>query len=83
MPLGKQICFTIVWGCAEILPHIAATMYSLEDLLNTQGKYSVTSSPCIWVKKKTRANTKLCKVKDLEINLLTKKENVNTFIPVY
>ena len=19
-PLGKQICFTIVWGCAEILP---------------------------------------------------------------
>ena len=20
MPLGKQICFTIVWGCAEILP---------------------------------------------------------------
>ena len=21
-PLGKQICFTIVWGCAEILPKI-------------------------------------------------------------
>ena len=21
-PLGKQICFTIVWGCAEILPNI-------------------------------------------------------------
>ena len=21
LPLGKQICFTIVWGCAEILPH--------------------------------------------------------------
>ena len=20
LPLGKQICFTIVWGCAEILP---------------------------------------------------------------
>ena len=19
-PLGKQICFTIVWGCAETLP---------------------------------------------------------------
>ena len=22
LPLGKQICFTIVWGCAEILPKI-------------------------------------------------------------
>ena len=21
-PLGKQICFTIVWSCAEILPNI-------------------------------------------------------------
>ena len=20
-PLGKQICFTIVWGCAETLPY--------------------------------------------------------------
>ena len=20
LPLGKQICFTIVWGCAETLP---------------------------------------------------------------
>ena len=22
IPLGKQICFTIVWGCVEILPSI-------------------------------------------------------------
>ena len=22
LPSGKQICFTIVWGCAEILPSI-------------------------------------------------------------
>ena len=22
LPLGKQICFTIVWGCAEILPQL-------------------------------------------------------------
>ena len=22
LPLGKQICFTIVWGCTEILPDI-------------------------------------------------------------
>ena len=21
LPLGKQICFTIEWGCAEILPN--------------------------------------------------------------
>ena len=21
LPLGKQICFTVVWGCAEILPN--------------------------------------------------------------
>ena len=28
--------------------HIAATMYTLEDLLNTPGKDSVTSGPCVW-----------------------------------
>ena len=31
--------------------HIAAAMYALEDLLNTRGRESVTSGPCIWVKK--------------------------------
>ena len=25
LPLGKQICFTIVWGCAEILPFRATS----------------------------------------------------------
>ena len=25
-PLGKQICFTIVWGCAETLPPILLVM---------------------------------------------------------
>ena len=44
--------------------HIAAAMYSLEDLLNTRGKDSVTGGFCIWVKK-PRANTKSCEVKDL------------------
>ena len=24
LPLGKQICFTIVWGCAEILPFFSS-----------------------------------------------------------
>ena len=46
--------------------HIAAAMYALEDLLNSRGKDSVTSSPCIWVKR-PRANTKACEVKDLAI----------------
>ncbi|XP_068707905.1 uncharacterized protein [Montipora foliosa] len=36
--------------------HIAAAMYSLEDLLNTRGKDSVTSGPCTWVKRQ-RAST--------------------------
>ena len=39
--------------------HIAAAMYSLEGLLNTRGKDSVTSGPCIWVKK-PRVASKLC-----------------------
>ena len=26
-PLGKQICFTIVWGCAETLPYIYMYTY--------------------------------------------------------
>ena len=36
--------------------HIAAAMYALEDLLNTRGSNSVTSGPCIWIKR-PRANT--------------------------
>ena len=27
-PLGKQICFTIVWGCAETLPNLPEIMSS-------------------------------------------------------
>ena len=46
--------------------HIAAVMYALEDLLNTRGDDSVTSGPCIWVKR-PRANTQACEVKDLVI----------------
>ena len=61
--------------------HIAAAMYALEDLLNTRSNDSVTSGPCIWVKR-PRANTQACEVKDLVIekakNPHTKKENVNT-----
>ena len=53
--------------------HIAAAMYSLEDLSNIRGKDSVTSGPCIWVKK-PRANTKSCWVKDLVIKKI-KKQN--------
>ena len=46
--------------------HIGAATYALEDLLNTHGKDSVTSAPCIWVKR-SRENTQACKVKDLVI----------------
>ena len=41
-------------------------MYALEDLLNTRGEDSVTSGPCVWVKR-PRANTQACEVKDLVI----------------
>lgn len=47
--------------------HIAAAMYSLEDLLNSRGENSVTSGPCQWVKKAT-SNNKPCDVKDLQIH---------------
>ena len=46
--------------------HIAAAMYSLEDLLNTHDKDSVTSMPCVWVKKAT-TDSKPCDVKGLPI----------------
>ena len=46
--------------------HIAAAMYALEDLVNTRGEDSVTSGPCVWVKR-PRANTQACEVKDLII----------------
>ena len=56
--------------------HIAAAMYSLEDLLNSRGKDSVTSAPCIWVKK-PRANTQPCEVKDLVIKKIKKPSYKN------
>lgn len=46
--------------------HIAAAMYALEDLLNTRGEDSVTSGPCVWVRR-PRGNTQACEVKDLVI----------------
>ena len=51
--------------------HIAAAMYALEDLLNTRGSESVTSGPCIWVKK-PRASTQACELKDLVIKKVKK-----------
>ena len=38
--------------------HIAAAIYALEDLLNTRGEDSVTSGPCVWVRR-PRANTQI------------------------
>ena len=34
-------------------------MYALEDLLNTRGEDTVTSGPCVWVRK-PRGNTQAC-----------------------
>ena len=46
--------------------HIEAATYALEDLLNTRDEDSVTSGPCVWVRR-PRANTQACAVKDLAI----------------
>ena len=46
--------------------HIAVAMYALGDLSNTRGEDSVTSGPCVWVRR-ARANTQACEVKDLFI----------------
>jgi hypothetical protein len=42
-------------------------MYSLELLLNTEGKYSVTSGVCLW-KRRQRASIKPSDVKDVNIS---------------
>jgi hypothetical protein len=47
--------------------HIAAAMYSLEFLLNTEGKDSVTSGVCLW-KRRQRGSIKPCDVKDVNIS---------------
>lgn len=47
--------------------HIAAAIYSLEFLLNSQAKDSVTSGPCLW-KKKPSSSNQPCEVKDLNIS---------------
>ena len=51
-----------IGGCDGGCKHIAAAMYSLEDLLNTHDKDSVTSMPCVRVKKLT-TDSKPCDVK--------------------
>ena len=41
LPLGKQICFTIVWDCAEILPQLLVMLFYLLLLrfLKTRQRY--------------------------------------------
>ena len=46
--------------------HIAAAVYSLEHLLNSRCKDSMTSGPCKWVKRPT-SDSKPCEVKNLKI----------------
>ena len=33
LPLGKQICFTIVWGCTEALPNVLCRVKDALTLL--------------------------------------------------
>ena len=49
--------------------HVAAAMYSLEDLLNTCVQDSATSGHCQWVKRPT-ASSKPYKMKDLVVGKL-------------
>ena len=46
--------------------HVAAAMYSLEDLLNTRDEDSPTSMPCAWTKRPT-VDRSPCDVKDLPV----------------
>ena len=39
-PLGKQICFTIVWGCAETLPDLVAKVKNVVALAPVLGAIS-------------------------------------------
>ena len=36
LPLGKQICFTILWGCEEILPGVLTIRGSNQFVLHDQ-----------------------------------------------
>ena len=49
-------------GCKQI----AAALYSLEELLNSRGEHSVTSGPCLWIRKPI-PETSPCKLKNLKI----------------
>ena len=46
--------------------HIAASMYSLDELLNQDGSKSVTSGPCLWMPK-PQSSSEPCSVDHLEI----------------
>ena len=46
--------------------HTAASMYSLDELLNQDGSKSVTSGPCLWMPK-SQSSSEPCSVDHLEI----------------
>ena len=62
--------------------HVAASMYSLEFLLNSQGKASVTSGPCLW-QRKSRSSIQPCEVKDFNISKSKYKPVTNKRMPKY
>ena len=42
-PLGKQICFTIVWGCAETLPYVLQ-IYASAYQINSSKMHNCTDT---------------------------------------
>ena len=46
-PLRKQICFTIVWGCEEILPHfpiLTKYQFRYHKLVNVKSRFTPLTS---------------------------------------
>ena len=46
--------------------HVAAALYSLDDLLNTKGEDSITSKPSQWIRR-PKPDTSPCELKDLPV----------------
>ena len=66
LPLGKQICFTIVWGCAEILPISISNLtlcsiFSLEIVWTVRNKLDDFNRRCSRCRRRRFLNSLLTK----------------------
>ena len=57
--------------------HVAAALYSLDDLLNTKGEDSTTSKPCQWIRR-PKPDTTPCELKDLPVRKRGLKDHEET-----